>query len=360
MAQTVLTERQRDLLRWIVREVRAGNLPEAGIRFTLSLSGGCDVDNYAGDKEDIPTDSISQHVLLAFQQFGFIHMTGWSGGGKTTYECTLKQEAYDSVDLNFIEIDPRLKSIQLEPEQEALLAMIVEASRNVPRNQRGSFAVAQHRGVDVLCHAGLPGENEDIYMGDVKALARAKLIELSNPKGTPLFDVFPAGYQYYEYLKLRSGEPVRRVENEIRLHLTSESLRKKYPDAFQKWSMAESLLWGDDSEEQLTTVGHLCREAMQEFAEVLVNEFRPSGVDSNKANTVKRIRAVLNQHGAKLGTTVMPFLDALLTYWGTVSDLAQRQEHGAQKEGEPLKWEDARRVIFQTMLVMYEIDKALS
>ena len=45
------------------------------------------------------------------------------------------------------------------------------------------------------------------------------------------------------------------------------------------------------------------------------------------------------------------FLDALLTYWGTVSDLVQRQEHGAKKEGEPLMWEDARRVVFQTAIV---------
>lgn len=48
-------------------------------------------------------------------------------------------------------------------------------------------------------------------------------------------------------------------------------------------------------------------------------------------------------------------LDALVVYWGTVSDLIQRQEHGAQKEGEALRWEDGRRVVFQTAVVMFEI-----
>jgi hypothetical protein len=39
--------------------------------------------------------------------------------------------------------------------------------------------------------------------------------------------------------------------------------------------------------------------------------------------------------------------------------LVQRQEHGAQKEVTPLTWEDARRVVFQTCVVMYEINRAL-
>jgi hypothetical protein len=69
---------------------------------------------------------------------------------------------------------------------------------------------------------------------------------------------------------------------------------------------------------------------------------------------------VLDQHRPRVGTTAAPFLVALLAYWGTVSDLVQRQEHGAQKEGGPLVWEDGRRVVFQTAIVMFEVDRALS
>lgn len=32
----------------------------------------------------------------------------------------------------------------------------------------------------------------------------------------------------------------------------------------------------------------------------------------------------------------------------------------AQREGEPLVWEDARRVVFQTLVVMYELDRAVA
>lgn len=53
-------------------------------------------------------------------------------------------------------------------------------------------------------------------------------------------------------------------------------------------------------------------------------------------------------------------MEALLAYWGTVSDLVQRQEHGGQKEGEPLEWEDARRAVLHTAVVMFEVDRVLT
>ena len=59
-----------------------------------------------------------------------------------------------------------------------------------------------------------------------------------------------------------------------------------------------------------------------------------------------------------LGETHQAFLHALLTYWGTVSDLVQRQEHGAVRDKEPLTWEDTRRVVFQTAIVMFEIARS--
>jgi hypothetical protein len=83
----------------------------------------------------------------------------------------------------------------------------------------------------------------------------------------------------------------------------------------------------------------------------------PPSVDPDPAHTVARIRAVISE-------TISPsrlrdFADALITYWGTTNDLVQRQEHGAQKEGQPLDWEDARRVVFHTAIVMFEIARAV-
>ena len=61
-----------------------------------------------------------------------------------------------------------------------------------------------------------------------------------------------------------------------------------------------------------------------------------------------------------LSEKVAAEIEALVHYFGTVSDLNQRQEHGATRESESLTPEDARRVVFHSMLVMYEVDRTLA
>jgi hypothetical protein len=170
---------------------------------------------------------------------------------------------------------------------------------------------------------------------------------------------YAPGASLYAELQHRSGAPTQQVEETLRWYLDSDAFQSSYPEAYRKWASAAELLWNSDSQQQLTTIGHLGREAMQEFATALVNRRQPTGVDTDKAHDVARIRSVLGQHASTLGTTAAPFLDALLVYWGTLSDLVQRQEHAAQKEGRPLVWEDGRRVVFQTANVMFEIDRTL-
>lgn len=99
---------------------------------------------------------------------------------------------------------------------------------------------------------------------------------------------------------------------------------------------------------------------MQEFITALVEHYKLLSVDKDKSNTVRRLKAVLDLRKNQVGKTVEPFIEALIAYWGTICDLVQRQEHGAQKEGRELVWEDGRRVVFQTVVVMFEIDKIIS
>lgn len=257
--------------------------------------------------------------------------------------------------------------VLLEPEQKGLLCQLVEAARNVPRDKRHKFLAAQSFGGDSILHDGLPGGSIRAYFGDIEILANEGLVHLSyGSERTPMFDVPPLGFKYYEQMKQQSGQPIQQVETEVRTYLNTQAFREKYPAAYQKWADAEAKLWASESVRELTTVGHLCREAMQDFADALLQRYQPPNVEEDakkdKTKIIARVRAVLDldQQRGQMGETVKPFLDALLTYWGTVSDLAQRQEHGAQKEGEPLVWEDARRLVFQTAVVMFEIDRTLA
>jgi hypothetical protein len=174
------------------------------------------------------------------------------------------------------------------------------------------------------------------------------------------FDILPTGFAYYKKMKEQQAEPIANVEDQVRRYLDGDRLRKKFPEAHRKLKNAEELLWESDSQLQLTTIGHLCREALQEFVTILVEEHRPHSVDTDKAHTVSRLRAVISCCREKLGEAKTQHLNALVAYWGTVSDLVQRQEHGGQKDGEPLVWDDASRVVFQTASLMYEIDRTLS
>jgi hypothetical protein len=254
-----------------------------------------------------------------------------------------------------------MSSVLLEQDQEELLKALVEASRNVPRDQREEFHHLTDGDGSSVMHPGLPGRQMRVYDGDLNILqAEGLLLVTQIGRWHRSFVVTPQGLSLYAELQDRSGAPTQQVEETLMRYLDSDAFQRSYPEAHRKWAEAAELLRRSDSQKQLTTIGHLCREAMHEFATALVDRHQPSDVDTDKAHTVARTRAVLNQQASKLGTTAGPFLDALLTYWGTVSDLVQRQEHGAQKEGDALIWEDGRRVVFQTAVVMFEVDRTLS
>ena len=252
--------------------------------------------------------------------------------------------------------------ILLEPDQEELLATLVEAARAVDRAQRRPFysiATMGHSLVAVMHPALGRGTEFRTYEGDIEELGTQGLLNVTHQQHGLKFDVSPLGLRYYEELRHRAGEPAQRVVAEMRHHIDSQSFRSRCPAAYEKWHTAESLLWGADSDQQSTTIGHHCREALQECVHALALERDPSASAVERSKTVARARVLLASERSRLGDNVADYLDALLAYWGRVNDLVQRQEHGAAKEGIPLLWEDARRVVVGTLLVMTELESAI-
>lgn len=241
----------------------------------------------------------------------------------------------------------------LEPEQTKLLQILVEAHRIT--TERESFQWDCDRFEFNIYHTGLHGYKRNAHEPDVRILERAGLIFFDG--GT--FNLEPLAFRYYERLKRESGESCARIEDTVRTFLNGALLQQVCPKAYEQWAKAEKALWAQDAEMHLTEIGHHCREAIQEFATAAVSHFRPSEIDLDITHTVKRIQTLLNLRRSQLGKTKHALFDALLVYWGTVSDVIQRQEHGGQKEGEPLVWEDGRRVVFQTAILMFECSDAL-
>ncbi len=142
-------------------------------------------------------------------------------------------------------------------------------------------------------------------------------------------------------------------------YLDSDHFRTRYPEAYARWQQASALLWGEDSAQELSTIGHKCREAMQEFATALLDLHGVRDANPDKAKTRDRFSAVVNSRRADLGASKSELLDALFGLWRASENLIRRQEHAGQRERDPLTPEDGRRVVFQTAVVMFEADRTL-
>jgi|CXWL01.1.fsa_nt_gi hypothetical protein len=249
----------------------------------------------------------------------------------------------------------------LEDEQKRLLAQFVEAHRSAPPEARGDFIASETMGDPQasFVHSRVQRLGFKGSRADAEVLADAGLLRMSwGSRGTPKFYVLPAGIAFYEDM-MSATPPLQSVETDMTGHLADPSFKKVHGVAYDKWEQAARLLRSADSGAQLTTIGHLCREAQQAFAESLAAHAKVDVSNIEPAKTVARLRAVIGAKRAALGNTETPLLEAMVVYWGTLADLVQRQEHGAQREGDPLVWEDGRRVVFQTCVVMYELDRAL-
>ena len=247
----------------------------------------------------------------------------------------------------------------LEDEQIELLGKFVEAHRSTPPDARAPFLAVRTQGATLFLHLGGSSVKFQGSVADAEVLARCGLLDRScNSQGHPTFYVLPGGIAFYESSK-RASPAVETVEDEIRRFLARPEISKAHSSALAKWEQAASLLWGADSAQQLTTIGHLCREVLQEFAASLAKQQNVAVSAIEPAKTIARLKAVLGARCEGLGKTEAAFLDVLVSYWDAVSGLVQRQEHGAQREGVILVWEDARRVVFQTLIVMYEVARAV-
>ena len=233
---------------------------------------------------------------------------------------------------------------ELTPPQR-LLIDLVEAERRVSEEAREHFFIIRSIGPPgvQLSHSGWLDKGRRIFEGHLDEQARLGFISMSRHAGYDAFHVTERGFAVYSQLMVSRGEPVARVESIPMQHIASAAFQRRHPEAFAKWAQAEALLWGSNASAEFTMIGHLAREAMQAFATSLPRQLSIPPADPDPAKTLARIGACLDHLETQMGAAENAFLKALLAYWGTVSDLAQRQEHGAQKEGAPLRWRDGER-----------------
>lgn len=243
-------------------------------------------------------------------------------------------------------------------DQVQLLSELVDASRRA----KDEFMMLRHMNGTLLLHKGLPKEHEVDY-GDVVVLQESGFLTVTHWGEHGFnFVVSPVGLQTYEDIHSQRGDASDAVEDDLRRFADSDAFRTRHPKAHECWQEAARLLWAKDANDRVSDIGHHCREAVQEFAESLLANMGLEPQERDKQKTKNRIAQALThaKNNDTIGAAKLGVLDAMCNYWDAVSDLIVRQEHGATREAASLDWEDARAVVFQTLTVMYELDRSLA
>lgn len=244
----------------------------------------------------------------------------------------------------------------LSPRQKALLRTLVEAGKVGTTEENRTFLVASSLdGSFILPYAGseLP---DPVDEADVHILVDHGYVGILkyNKNGEPVYYVTNEGIEFISADTAERG-PQPFVQQAV--SLVDEKLPPEFGRASELMKEAVSKLVQAQEEHGWSEVGHKCREALQEFAEVLYTQHVPSSQQESipREKTVQRLKAVVRQLRGRVGDTTSQLLDTLIEYWRAVSDLVNKVEHRSQREDRPLTWDDARRAVLYSYLVMAEL-----
>lgn len=138
-----------------------------------------------------------------------------------------------------------------------------------------------------------------------------------------------------------------------------ERFRSVHLGAYERWSQASATLYSDSTRESLLAAGQNAHEALQEFALAVSEPPHSPTPDSDSTEaTVGRLRAFTEAYRSQLGDARCDLLQGLLDHWRALTEHLQDHAQQAEMLEEPLRWEDGRRVVILTALVMVEIDRS--
>lgn len=156
------------------------------------------------------------------------------------------------------------------------------------------------------------------------------------------------------------AEDFEHVEDYLRAYLEDVRFRSAYLPAYERFSDAMSMLYSADSKHGVLRAGETARETIEEFVRAFVGPHEgPAWNGLSSATRTVGLAAVIDDCRPRVGDARCEFLQALFDYWRVLLDVVERPGHDEHEAGTPPRWEDARRVVVLTALVMVEIDRSL-
>lgn len=154
-------------------------------------------------------------------------------------------------------------------------------------------------------------------------------------------------------------EDSERLEDYLRAYVGHDRFKSRYPRAHERCSDTLTMLWRADSRAKVVALADKAREAMREFACALVEWHEPYAELPDATDTLLRLSSVVEMYKPHIGEERCGLHEALFNYWDALCNAVQRHEDPAQRVHGRLRWEDGRRVVLLTALVMVEVDRCL-
>jgi hypothetical protein len=161
-----------------------------------------------------------------------------------------------------------------------------------------------------------------------------------------------------------------RVEDYLRAYLEDERFRSPHPLAYGRWLVAWEMLWCADSRAKVIAVAQRACDAMQAFTSSLLERCSPPAMDprwpelladgSRPPDPLDALTRLTDDYREQLGEERSELLRGLLEHWRGLLQSVRRHEDSPQPPAERLRWEDGRRLVLFTALVMVEIDRSFA
>jgi hypothetical protein len=164
-------------------------------------------------------------------------------------------------------------------------------------------------------------------------------------------------------------ESFPRIEDYLLAYLDGEPFGSAHPLARGRWLAAWQSLWQADSKDRVIAVAGRARVALQAYSasmlevhlQLAMNARSPRFAEvARRARPLEGLSSIIELYRPQLGEDRCELLRGLLEQWWTLLELIERHEERRQEAGERLRWEDGRRLVLFTALVIVEIDRSFA
>ncbi|HEV2923990.1 MAG TPA: hypothetical protein VGW98_08145 [Solirubrobacteraceae bacterium] len=173
----------------------------------------------------------------------------------------------------------------------------------------------------------------------------------------------------------RANSPIRaadhaRIEDYLRAYLEDQRFRSAHPLARGRWIVAWEMLWCADSHSKVIAVGQRAGDAMHAFSGSMLERCMHFAMDSHRRDPLADgsqrpgpldgLASITDAYGEQLGAGRSQLLREMFEPWRALSGKLQLHEQGLRPPHERLRWEDGRRLVLFTALVMVEFDRSFA